>query len=72
MTKRSELIDVTLLLRGETEKAIQVTEGLMKDGEEIKVWLPRSQIEIEYPESSDTIVVTMPRWLFEEKGFTGD
>lgn len=70
--KDSELIDVTLKVLHETEKAYLVTEGLTdKDGKEKTAWLPKSQVEGDI-EVSKTCTVTMPRWLFEEKGFTPD
>lgn len=74
---KSELIDVSLQILSVTEKAVLVTEGLHhKDGQLIKHWLPQSQIDgadwEAAAERSNTVVVTMPRWLFEEKGFTPD
>ena len=34
-----------------------------------KIWLPRSEIEIEYKDRSrTTAIVTMPEWLAIEKG----
>jgi hypothetical protein len=53
--------DITCKLKAETEKAILVSV----DGENF-VWLPRSQIEIEY-KSKDTVIVTAPEWLLLDK-----
>jgi len=73
---RKELIEVSLIILHETEKAYQVTEGLTdKEGKEIKHWLPKSQCQVdEGTETSTTkaVIFTIPRWLVEEKGFTSD
>ncbi|MDR3464200.1 MAG: hypothetical protein P4L76_18000 [Beijerinckiaceae bacterium] len=66
---RSDLIDLTLFVcRDEpSDKAILVAEDDDKDAK--KVWLARSQIEIEYEKGrSDVAVVTLPEWLALEKG----
>lgn len=60
---RSELVDVELMLMGETAQAIRV-----EDADENTVWLPKSQIEIERRPNDRVITVTMPQWLAEEKG----
>lgn len=69
----SELVDVSLQIIQETEKAYLVTEGLRKEGKLIQHWVPKSAVdgdlEKRYP---SVVVMTMPRWLFEEKGFTPD
>ena len=73
MNRKSELIDVSVLLLVEKEKAILVTEELKdKNGKQINHWLPVSQIEWSKLHDRGVICVTMPRWLFEEKGFTPD
>jgi len=62
MNQRSDLIDLTLNIHAETEKAIAVSD----DGSTY-IWLPKSQIE--YAERGDSIVeVSMPNWLAVEKG----
>lgn len=70
MTK-SELVDISVQILRETEKAILVTEGLKKDGKRIDHWLPKSAVEGDlsrlYPE---VVELTIPRWLYEEKGLT--
>ena len=74
MSKKSELVDVSVMIRAETDKAILVSEGINgPDGKEIRHWLPRSQIELE-PSAGEylTVTVTLPRWLCEEKGFIID
>ena len=78
MSRKSELVDISVLIRMETDKAVLVSEGLTgPNGKEIRHWLPRSQIEIEpdmitYDGQTEPVVVTMPRWLCEEKGFIVD
>ncbi len=71
---RSELVDVTLYRYHETDRAILVGEGIDHTK---KVWLPLSQVEVsnlraDNKTGGDIVDVTMPRWLFEEKGFTSD
>lgn len=65
MSKRgSVVVDVTVQLHHETEKAILVSD----DGDRDKaVWLPRSQIEIE-EKRGGVVVVTLPTWLAKDKG----
>ena len=75
---KAELVDVTLMILSTTEKAIQVSEGLHHENGQLKKhWLPKSQLDdaVDWEacaERANTITVTMPRWLFEEKGFTSD
>ena len=58
------LIDLTLRLHHETDKAVLVSD----DGDEKKaVWLPLSQIEIERKRGG-VVVVTAPEWLATDKG----
>ncbi len=61
---RNDMIEVEdLEFLHETDSAILVEY----DGEE--VWLPLSQIEWDGDaEKGDSITVTMPEWLAEEKG----
>ena len=62
--------DLSLQVIVLTEKAVLVTEGLVdKDGEEIKVWLPLSQIEGDL-EVGKVCEITIPEWLVIEKGLT--
>jgi hypothetical protein len=56
----SELHDLIVEKRGESEKAILVSDGTRE------AWLPKSQVEIE--ENRDgTLTLTAPVWLLEEK-----
>jgi hypothetical protein len=67
---KSNLIEITLELRHETEKAFLVTDGstIIKKGDttptELKVWIPKSQVE-----NNNDGTFTMPEWLALEKGF---
>ena len=76
MPKQTELVDISLLILHESDKAYLVSEGLTdKEGKQIKHWLPKSQCQVDEgleTDSSKPVTVTMPRWLFEEKGFTSD
>lgn len=60
---KSDLTDISLMWHGETDKAIKVSE----DGETF-IWLPKSQIEYE-KKVDGSVTVTLPRWLYEDKGF---
>lgn len=59
---RSNVIDIPLEKRRETEKAIQFSDG------EKLVWLAKSQIEAEPARDGKLWIVTLPQWLAEEKG----
>lgn len=61
---KSDLIDITLAVHHQTEKAVLVSD----DGDRQKaVWLPLSSIEIA-PIKGGAAEVTMPEWLALEKG----
>ena len=60
MQPPGELVDIECQVLIEKELSIRIDDGTKK------VWLPRSQIEIE--PNGRTAIVTMPRWLAEEKG----
>lgn len=64
MARKSELIDIEVEIRAETDKAVQVFDG------ELTVWLPLSQIEIERPRAGHKgpTIVTLPEWLALDKG----
>ena len=60
---RSDLIDLELELKHETDKAILVNDGA-KD-----IWLAKSLVEYERaPNSKKMYIVTLPEWLALEKG----
>jgi hypothetical protein len=59
---KSELVDVTVILKHQTERAVLVDHG----GKE-PVWLPLSQCEIAPNTDGKTHTVTMPTWLATEK-----
>ena len=63
MSHRSDLVDITALLLGETDKAIRIDGG-----HEAPVWLPKSQVEYERNGDGSTFTVTLPEWLAKEKG----
>jgi hypothetical protein len=61
---KSDLVDLTMQLHAETEKAVLVSD----DGEEAKaIWLPLSQVEIER-KAKGVVVVTLPEWLATQRG----
>ena len=60
---RSDIIDVTVIIKHETAKAVLVDHG----GKE-PCWLPRSAIEIEANTDGRTHTVSLPQNLAEEKG----
>jgi hypothetical protein len=53
---RSDIVDIACEIRAETECAVQVSDGT------IKVWLPKSLVEIEDG------AVAIPEWLALERG----
>lgn len=55
---RKELIDIAAEVRGETEKAIRLSDGIKTE------WLPKSQVEV-----NGDGTFTMPEWLAKDKGF---
>lgn len=62
---RSNIVDLTVIYHHETEKAVLVSDAEGSD----KVWLPKSQIEIEGDRSRGSIVtITLPEPLATEKG----
>lgn len=65
---RSDLIDIECEYRYATESAIAIYDGQLKDGQEVWIWLPKSQIEFQQHPPSLRITVTLPEWLAIEKG----
>lgn len=62
---RSDLVDLTLILRMEKPLAIAVTDPAKPSG--AWIWLPKSKIEFE-KKSATAVVVTLSEWLAQEKG----
>lgn len=60
---KSDIIDLTVVLVHETDKAVLVDHG----GKE-KVWLPKSMIEIEKNSDGKTHTVSLPESFAQEKG----
>lgn len=66
MTGRSDLVDLDVVVRRETDKAWGLDDP-NKVGNVI--WLPKSQCEVEEePAPSKAAVLTCPEWLALEKG----
>jgi hypothetical protein len=61
---KSGIIDITVQLLHETDRAVLVTDITPENG----VWLPLSQIEIEPADVGGMHVVTLPEWLAMERG----
>ena len=67
---KSDLIDVTVQMHAETEKAVLVSD----DGDKDKaVWIPKSQCEIEFDASmkvrgNGAATLTLPRMARDRKG----
>ena len=62
---RSNLVDLTLILVHQTDKAILVKET--EDDEE-GVWIPKSIVEVETTKKEGVVTVTMPEYVAHEKG----
>ncbi len=58
MGKSEKLVDVAVVIRGETEKAWRLYDGDRTE------WVPKSQVE----DNGDG-TFTMPEWLAKDKGF---
>ncbi len=61
---KSDLVDVTVHVHHQTDKAILVSDDGERDG---AVWLPLSQVEVEMTKPP-IAEVTMPEWLAKDKG----
>jgi hypothetical protein len=65
LTPKSELVDLTVVIRKETELAVLVRDP---ESDRPAVWLPKSQIEIEWADRHHSrATITGERWFFEEK-----
>lgn len=63
MPQANETVEISLLIKAETNRAILVTE----DGKR-EVWLPKSQIAIEDRKGASA-TVHMPEWLYVKSEF---
>ncbi len=67
---KSNLIDISAVIRHETDSAYLLYDGrseIKKDDtvpSELRVWVPKSQVEYDGIKT-----FTMPEWLALEKGF---
>jgi hypothetical protein len=65
---KSDLLDITVQLHHETDRAILVSDD---GGPDKAVWLAKSQIEFTPVRGqSGVIEVTLPEWLATERGLT--
>lgn len=60
---KSDIIDVSVMLHHETEKAWLVSDDGEKDN---GVWIPKSQAELE--KDGNIYVLSLPEWLAKDKG----
>lgn len=66
MSDRSDLHDIEVFVRRETEKAWGIANP-GKPGD--LIWIPKSQCEIEQGEGpSKAAILTAPEWLLKERG----
>ena len=63
---KSDIIDISLILVNQTEKAILVNET--EDNSGRSVWLPKSKVEFEDVTPGTVTTVTIPEWLALDKG----
>lgn len=63
MRKPNKLVDLSLHIHHETEKAILIS---LNGNREKATWLPKSQIEYE-EDRHGGVEVTIPEWLAKEK-----
>ena len=59
---KSNLVDLTVVLKRETEKA-----WLLDHGGKAPAWVPKSQAELEPNQDGKTHTLTVEQWLAEEK-----
>ena len=59
---KSDLIDIAVQVKGETQSAYYVYDGKRTE------WVPKSQVELDIVGKSSAIL-TLPVWLATEKGF---
>jgi len=62
MTHKNELVDIAVTLHAETEKAWLIDHGGLE-----KVWIPKSQGELEKNKDGKTYCLTIPEWLAQDK-----
>ena len=65
IARKLNLIELDCDYVGETDDAILIANPFE---EKDSIWLPKSQIEIEYLGHVGCISVTLPEWLAIEKG----
>jgi hypothetical protein len=66
---RSDLHDISVELMHETDKAWLVHDGTLVNGELNKVWIPKSQAELERVGPGKPLwTLTAPEWLLKSKG----
>jgi hypothetical protein len=58
MRNDPKLVDIAGELRGETDKAYRIFDGVKTE------WVPKSQVQM-----NDDGTFTMPEWLADDKGF---
>jgi len=63
MSYKSDLLDISVVLVHETDKAVLVDHGAEKP-----TWLPKSVIEIERNADGKTHTITLPESWAKEKG----
>lgn len=63
MSGRSNLIDLSVVLVHETDRAVLIDHGGAEN-----VWLPKSLCEIERDPNGKTWTLTLPERIAEEKG----
>jgi hypothetical protein len=66
MTMKSDVVDLSVVLLRQTERAILVNET--EDNSAQSVWLPKSKVEFDDVTLGTITTVTLPEWLATEKG----
>ena len=57
-------IEICLEIKAETTKSYLFSDGVFEE------WIPKSQIELDQDGGiGDTVIVTMPEWIAEDRGF---
>ena len=65
MTKHHDIIELWVVCKWETDKAILVSADAAKEPKD--VWLPKSQVEINERGKKREMEISLPEWLAKQK-----
>lgn len=62
---KSDIVDISVQLHHETEKAVLVSDNGNKDK---AIWIPKSLIEISQADKNGIVEISLPEWMAKSKG----